>query len=165
MVYVPVVEKQILWSKQRRTRHWSAPSKETVMQVSRSKWASSPCWTMLEARPAKNGKPVLRSRTASCKDDFFNYMHNVGYTDVGAAARRAEEHPDQITQFQSPAGARTSGHPDRPSRTEKAQSLPKPVRPSPKRKELAAVRKRPRSRRSPHSCARSGLYRQAHLSR
>ena len=55
VVYVPVVEKQILWSKRCKDKALVGTVKETVMQVSRSKkWASKPpagrCW---RARPAK----------------------------------------------------------------------------------------------------------------
>ena len=55
VVYVPVVEKQILWSKRCKDKALVGTVKETVMQVSRSKkWASTPpagrCRT---ARPAK----------------------------------------------------------------------------------------------------------------
>ena len=55
VVYVPVVEKkQILWSKRCRTRHWSAQSRETVMQVSQSRSGlPSPCWTMPESLSCK----------------------------------------------------------------------------------------------------------------
>ena len=43
VVYVPVVEKQILWSKRCKDKALVGTVKETVMQVSRSKkWASKP---------------------------------------------------------------------------------------------------------------------------
>ena len=52
VVYVPVVEKQILWSKRCKDKALIGTVKETVMQVSRSKkWASKPlldeCWRCL----------------------------------------------------------------------------------------------------------------------
>ena len=53
VVYVPVVEKQILWSKRCKDKALIGTVKETVMQVSRSKkWASKP---LLD----ESGKPVL----------------------------------------------------------------------------------------------------------
>ena len=62
VVYVPVVEKQILWSKRCKDKALVGTVKETVMQVSRSKkWASKP---LLDdaGKPVlqKNGKPVLK---------------------------------------------------------------------------------------------------------
>ena len=58
VVYVPVVEKQILWSKRCKDKALVGTVKETVMQVSRSKkWASKP---LLDDA----GKPVLQ-KTAS----------------------------------------------------------------------------------------------------
>ena len=63
VVYVPVVEKQILWSKRCKDKALVGTVKETVMQVSRSKkWASKP---LLDdaGKPAlqKNGKPDRKS--------------------------------------------------------------------------------------------------------
>ena len=62
VVYVPVVEKQILWLKRCKDKALVGTVKETVMQVSRSKkWASKP---LLDdaGKPVfqKNGKPVLK---------------------------------------------------------------------------------------------------------
>ena len=62
VVYVPVVEKQILWSKRCKDKALIDTVKEPVMQVSRSKkWASKP---LLDdaGKPVlqKNSKPVLK---------------------------------------------------------------------------------------------------------
>ena len=89
VVYVPVVEKQILWSKRCKDKALVGTVKETVMQVSRSKkWASKP---MLDnaGKPVlqKNGKPVLKKSYSVLQDDFFNYMRNAGYTDVERSER------------------------------------------------------------------------------
>ena len=75
VVYVPVVEKQILWSKRCKDKALVGTVKETVMQVSRSKkWASKP---LLDdaGKPVlqKNGKPVLKKSYSVLQDDFFNY--------------------------------------------------------------------------------------------
>ncbi len=57
VVYVPVVEKQILWSKRCKDKSLVGTVKETVMQVSRSKkWMSKPA---LDA----DGNPVLQTVT------------------------------------------------------------------------------------------------------
>ena len=101
VVYVPVVEKQILWSKRCKDKALVGTVKETVMQVSRSKkWASKPL--LDDARkPAlqKNGKPVLKKSYSVLQDDFFNYMHAAGYTDVERGERGSTEEHLTVTQF------------------------------------------------------------------
>ena len=101
VVYVPVVEKQILWSKRCKDKALVGTVKETVMQVSRSKkWASKP---LLDdaGKPAlqKNGKPVLKKSYSVLQDDFFNYMRNAGYTDVERGERGSTEEHLTVTQF------------------------------------------------------------------
>ena len=101
VVYVPVVEKQILWSKRCKDKALVGTVKETVMQVSRSKkWASKPL--MDDAgKPImqKNGKPVLKKSYSVLQDDFFNYMRNAGYTDVERGERGSTEEHLTVTQF------------------------------------------------------------------
>ena len=101
VVYVPVVEKQILWSKRCKNKALVGTVKETVMQVSRSKkWASKP---LLDdaGKPVlqKNGKPVLKKSYSVLQDDFFNYMRTAGYTDVERGERGSTEEHLTVTQF------------------------------------------------------------------
>ena len=101
VVYVPVVEKQILWSKRCKDKALVGTVRETVMQVSRSKkWASKP---LLDdaGKPImqKNGKPVLKKSYSVLQDDFFNYMRNAGYTDVERGERGSTEEHLTVTQF------------------------------------------------------------------
>ena len=101
VVYVPVVEKQILWLKRCKDKALVGTVKETVMQVSRSKkWASKP---LLDdaGKPVfqKNGKPVLKKSYSVLQDDFFNYMRNAGYTDVERGERGSTEEHLTVTQF------------------------------------------------------------------
>ena len=101
VVYVPVVEKQILWSKRCKDKALVGTVKETVMQVSRSKkWASKP---LLDdaGKPVlqKSGKPVLKKSYSVLQDDFFNYMRNAGYTDVERGERGSTEEHLTVTQF------------------------------------------------------------------
>ena len=101
VVYVPVVEKQILWSKRCKDKALVGTVKETVMQVSRSKkWASKP---LLDdaGKPIlqKNGKPVLKKSYSILQDDFFHYMRNAGYTDVERGERGSTEEHLTVTQF------------------------------------------------------------------
>ena len=144
VVYVPVVEKQILWSKRCKDKALVGTVKETVMQVSRSKkWASKP---LLDdaGKPIlqKNGKPVLKKSYSVLQDDFFTYMHNAGYTDVERGERGSTEEHLTVTQFkvqreQERLDSLTA------QADEQAQSLAKTSQTlSKKEKELAAVQKK-----------------------
>ena len=101
VVYVPVVEKQILWSKRCKDKALVGTVKETVMQVSRSKkWASKPLMDDAgEPVLQKNGKPVLKKSYSILQDDFFNYMKAAGYTDVERGERGSTEEHLTVTQF------------------------------------------------------------------
>lgn len=101
VVYVPVVEKQILWSKRCKDKSLVGTVKETIMQVSSSKkWLSKPA---LDERGApilqKNGRPVLRKPYSVLQDDFFQVMRNAGYTDVERGERGSSEEHLTVTQF------------------------------------------------------------------
>ena len=144
VVYVPVVEKQILWSKRCKDKALVGTVKETVMQVSRSKkWASKP---MLDesGKPVlqKNGKPVLKKSYSILQDDFFNFMRVAGYTDVERGERSSTEEHLTVTQFkvqreQERLDTLTA------QADQKAQSLAKTSQTlSKKEKELAAVQKK-----------------------
>ena len=151
VVYVPVVEKQILWSKRCKNKALVGTVKETVMQVSRSKkWASKPLLDDAgEPVLQKNGKPVLKKSYSILQDDFFNYMRAAGYTDVERGERGSTEEHLTVTQFkvqreQERLDSLTT------QATSRHNRLLKPVRPSPKRrKNLPPFRKRPRSRKKP----------------
>ena len=144
VVYVPVVEKQILWSKRCKDKALVGTVKETVMQVSRSKkWASKPLLDDAgEPVLQKNGKPVLKKSYSILQDDFFNYMHNVGYTDVERGERGSTEEHLTVTQFkvqreQERLDSLTA------QADQKAQSLAKTSQTlSKKEKELATVQKK-----------------------
>ena len=98
VVYIPVVEKQILWSKRCKDEALRGTVKEVITQVSRSKkWESKPVLgedgnPMLNAK----GKKILKSSYSVLQDDFFNFMRNAGYTDVERGS--TEEHLT-VTQF------------------------------------------------------------------
>jgi hypothetical protein len=101
VVYIPVVEKQMLWSKRCKDEALRGTVKETIMQVSRSKkWDSKP--TLDEAgNPLLNskGKKVLRPSYSVLQDDFFNHMREAGYTDVERGERGSTEEHLTVTQF------------------------------------------------------------------
>ena len=101
VVYVPVVEKQILWSKRCKDKSLVGTVKETIMQVSSSKkWLSKPALDE-QGLPIlqKNGKPVLRKSYSVLQDDFFQAMRNAGYTDVERGERGSSEEHLTVTQF------------------------------------------------------------------
>ena len=101
VVYVPVVGKQILWSKRCKDKALVGTVKETIMQVSRSKkWLSQPA--LDEAgNPVlqKNGKPVLKKSYSILQDDFYQHMRAAGYTDVERGERGSTEEHLTVTQF------------------------------------------------------------------
>ena len=101
VVYIPVVEKQILWSKRCKDKSLVGTVKETIMQVSSSKkWQSKPALDengnpMLTAK----GKPILKKSYSVLQDDFFSAMRAAGYTDVQRGERGSTEEHLTVTQF------------------------------------------------------------------
>ena len=101
VVYIPVVEKQILWSKRCKDKSLVGTVKETIMQVSSSKkWQSKPALDengnpMLTAK----GKPLLKKSYSVLQDDFFSAMRAAGYTDVERGERGSTEEHLTVTQF------------------------------------------------------------------
>lgn len=101
VVYIPVVEKQVLWSKRCKDKSLVGKVKETIVQVSSSKkWISKPALNedgtpMLTAK----GKPVLKKSYSVLQDDFFNAMCAAGYTDVERGERGSTEEHLTVTQF------------------------------------------------------------------
>ena len=101
VVYIPVVEKQILWSKRCKDKSLVGTVKETIMQVSSSKkWQSKPALDengnpLLTAK----GKPILKKSYSILQDDFFNAMRAAGYTDVERGERGSTEEHLTVTQF------------------------------------------------------------------
>ena len=101
VVYIPVVEKQILWSKRCKDESLRGTVKETIMQVSSSKkWLSKPAVDE-NGQPIlqKNGKPVLKKSYSVLQDDFFNFMRKAGYGDVERGERGSTEEHLTVTQF------------------------------------------------------------------
>jgi len=101
VVYIPVVEKQILWSKRCRDKSLVGTVKETIMQVSSSKkWISKPTLDE-DGNPVldSKGKPILRKSYSVLQDDFYNAMRAAGYTDVERGERGSTEEHLTVTQF------------------------------------------------------------------
>ena len=101
VVYIPVVEKQVLWTKRCKDPALVGTVKETIMQVSSSKkWLSKPAVDDA-GNPIlqKNGKPVLKKSYSQLQDDFFNYMRAAGYEDVERGERGSTEEHLTVMQF------------------------------------------------------------------
>ena len=101
VVYIPVVEKQILWSKRCKDKSLVGKVKETIMQVSMSKkWESKPAQDEDgQVLRSKSGKPVLKKSYSVLQDDFFYHMRAAGYTDVERGERGSSEEHLTVTQF------------------------------------------------------------------
>ena len=101
VVYIPVVEKQILWTKRCKDKSLVGTVKETIMQVSSSKkWLSKPA-VGEQGQPIlqKNGKPVLRKSYSVLQDDFFKAMCKAGYLDLERGERGSSEEHLTVIQF------------------------------------------------------------------
>ena len=85
VVYIPVVEKEIRWTKRCKDKSLVGKVKETIMQVSMSKkWASKSILDEATGEPlcTAKGKPVLRKSYSVLQDDFFEHMRSAGYDNV-----------------------------------------------------------------------------------
>ena len=83
LVALPVVEKQILWTKRCKDKSLVGTVKETVNQISHSKKWKSPQAVDENGNPIFNekGKPVLIPSYSILQDDFFNHMQKAGFND------------------------------------------------------------------------------------
>ena len=101
VVYIPVVEKQILWSKRCKDPSLVGKVKETVMQVSRSKkWDSKQAVDDYgEPMLTASGKKILKKSYSILQDDFYNHMVEAGYTDLQRGERGSTEEHLTVTQF------------------------------------------------------------------
>ncbi len=83
LVALPVVEKQILWTKRCKNKSLVGTVKETVNQISHSKKWKSPQAVDEKGNVIFNekGKPVLIPSYSILQDDFFNHMQRAGFND------------------------------------------------------------------------------------
>ena len=101
VVYVPVVEKQILWSKRCKDPALVGTVKETITQISHSKkWASNQAadenGNLLYT---KSGKPILRKSYSILQDKYHDHMIAAGYTDLERGERGSTEEHLTTVQF------------------------------------------------------------------
>ena len=102
VIYVPVVQKEVRWTKRCKDKSLVGKVKETIMQVSMSKkWASKPAVDDVTGEPllTAKGKPVLRKSYSVLQDDFFRAMRNAGYDDLERGERGSSEEHLTVTQF------------------------------------------------------------------
>ena len=94
-VVVPVVDKEIRWSKRCKDPELRGTVKEVIHQISHSKkWASTEPMTNDHGEPVfrSNGKPKYRPSYSILQDEFINHMRDAGYRDFerGALGSTAE---------------------------------------------------------------------------
>lgn len=101
VVYVPVVEKEVKWTRRCKDPSLVGTVKERIMQVSMSKkWESQPVLGEDgEPLKTKTGKAVLKQSYSVLQDDFFEHMRAAGYTDVERGERGSSEEHLTVTQF------------------------------------------------------------------
>ena len=101
IVYIPVVEKEILYSKRCKDKSLVGKVKEVIHQVSASKkWASHPALDE-NGKPVlnKNGKPVLKKSYSVLQDKIYEQMKSFGYTDIERGEKNSGEEHLTVTQF------------------------------------------------------------------
>jgi hypothetical protein len=89
VVYIPVVEKEIRWSKRCKEKALVGTVKKVIHQVSHSKkWASVKALDE-EGKPirAENGKAVLIPSYSLLQDRFYEHMKNAGFMDFERGIR------------------------------------------------------------------------------
>lgn len=101
VVYIPVVEKDILWTKRCKDPALVGTVKEKIMQVSSSKkWTSKPALDDSGAPILqRNGKPVLRKSYSVLQDDIYQYMKAAGYSNIERGELGSSEEHLTVTQF------------------------------------------------------------------
>ncbi len=88
-VVVPVVDKEIRWSKRCKDPELRGTVKEVIHQISHSKkWASTEPMTDDRGEPVfrSNGKPKYRPSYSILQDEFIDHMREAGYRDFERGA-------------------------------------------------------------------------------
>ena len=83
ITYIPVVEKEIKWSKRCKDKSLVGTTKEIIHQISHSKkWAFVPAMNE-QGQPVlnKDGKPKLVPSYSLLQDRFFEHMRAAGFED------------------------------------------------------------------------------------
>ena len=102
-IVVPVVEKEIRWSKRCKDPELRGAVKEVVHQISHSKkWASTEPIIDDRGRPVlrANGKPKYRPSYSILQDEFIDHMREAGYRDFYRGALRSTAEHLTSLQYQ-----------------------------------------------------------------
>lgn len=103
VVYIPVVKKDILWSKRCKDPALRGTVKEQINQISHSKkWRSSrvldeqgkPLFTL-------DGKPLLENSYSVLQDIFFDHMEDAGYHGFQRGERGSTAEHLSVLQFKT----------------------------------------------------------------
>lgn len=100
---LPVVEKEILWSKRCKDPELRGTVKEVVHQISHSKkWASEIPMTddNGEVILRKNGKPKYRPSYSILQDELFKHMQEHGFEDIQCGMLRSPSEHLTSLQYQ-----------------------------------------------------------------
>lgn len=100
---LPVVEKEILWSKRCKDPELRGTVKEVVHQISHSKkWASDVPMTDEngEVILRKNGKPKYRPSYSILQDELFEHLREHGFEDVQRGMERSSSEHLTSLQYQ-----------------------------------------------------------------
>lgn len=93
VVYVPVVKKEILWTKRTKKVELRGTVKDVIMQVSDSKkWKSY-------LPDEVTGKPTRDLSYSILQDEFFEHMQKCGYNDIERGEKGANEEHLSVTEF------------------------------------------------------------------
>ena len=101
VVYLPVVEKQIRWSKRCKDPALRGTVRETIMQVSHSKkWPMVPIIDE-QGQPVlkKNGKPRLVSSYSLLQTQFFEHMRQAGFTDFERGVQGSDAEHLEVLEY------------------------------------------------------------------
>ena len=95
VVYIPVVQKEVKWSKRCKDKSLVGTVKEVITQVSHSKkWKS-------EKTTDENGKQMLIPSYSILQDEFFQYMRDCGYRDVERGEKGSTDKNISTTKFKA----------------------------------------------------------------
>jgi len=116
VIYVPVVQKEIKWSKRCKDKSLVGTTKEIINQISASKkWAFTPAVDE-NGNPVydRNGKRVYTPSYSLLQDRFFEHMRAAGYEDLERGVRGSTaEHLTVIEYKAEKAGERLAGMEDK----------------------------------------------------
>lgn len=102
IVALPVVEKQVLWTKRCQSLELVGTVKEVVQQVSHSKKWKSPQAVDEQGKPVydEKGKAVLVPTYSILQDEFFEHMQAAGFTDFARGERGSTAENQSSLQYQ-----------------------------------------------------------------